>query len=441
MASTTRERTTFGSGVAVTLALFAGLVSPAAGQAQTTGSIFGFPPAQQTPPAGAGHPLMTPQAIAQAEANFPQCIANLWPLAQSKGVSRRTFETYTASLQPQMKIMDYLDSQPEFSKPIGAYVNMLVTETRVKKGREILERYKPIFDRAEKAYGVDRYAVTAIWGIESTYGDPDGIGRRNVLESTATLACIGRRQDYFRDEFIATLQILEKGDVPYDHLKGSWAGAFGPTQFMPTSFQRFAVDFDGDGKRNVVDSIPDIIASTANNLKLDGWEFGKAWGYEVALPQGFDYRLASRSNKKTLGEWNALGVRRANGVAFPRPTDTAYLLLPGGANGPAFLMMRNFDAILKYNPADAYALAIGHLADRLRGGGAFVQSWPKEERGLSKAERQEIQGRLAQMGYDIGNLDGILGQKSRVAIQDYQTRAGLLPDGYPDLVLLQQMRR
>ncbi len=442
MASTTRERTTFGSGVAVTLALIAGLVTPAAGQAQTTGSIFGFPPpAPQAPQAGAGHPLMTPQALAQAEANFPQCIANLWPLAQSKGVSRRTFDTYTASLQPQMKIMDFMDSQPEFSKPIGAYVNMLVTDTRVRKGREVLERYKPIFDRAEKAYGVDRYAVTAIWGIESTYGDPDGIGRRNVLESTATLACIGRRQDYFRDEFIATLQILEKGDVPYDHLKGSWAGAFGPTQFMPTSFQRFAVDFDGDGKRNVVDSIPDIIASTANNLKLDGWEFGKAWGYEVALPQGFDYRLANRSNKKTLSEWNALGVRRANGVAFPRPTDTAYLLLPGGANGPAFLMMKNFDAILKYNPADAYALAIGHLADRLRGGGAFVQSWPKEERGLSKAERQEIQGRLAQMGYDIGNVDGILGQKSRVAIQDYQSRAGLLPDGYPDLVLLQQMRR
>ena len=421
----------------------AGLVTPAAAQAQTTGSIFGFPPAQETqaPAAGGGHPLMTPQALAQARANFPACIASMWPLAQAKGVSRRTFERYTARLEPQMKIMDFMDSQPEFSKPIGAYVNMLVTEWRVKKGREVLERYKAIFDRVEKAYGVDRFAVTAIWGIESTYGDPDGIGSRNVLESVATLACIGRRQDYFRDEFIATLQILEKDDVPYDHLKGSWAGAFGPTQFMPTSFQRFAVDFDGDGKRNVVDSIPDIIASTANNLKLDGWEFGKAWGYEVALPQGFDYRLANRNMKKTLAEWNALGVRRVNGVAYPRPSDTAYLLLPAGAGGPTFLMMQNFEAILKYNPADAYALAIGHLADRLRGGGAFARSWPKEERGLSKAERLEIQSRLTQMGYDIGNVDGILGQKSRIAIQDFQARAGLLPDGYPDVALLQQMRR
>ena len=420
----------------------AALMTPARAQAQTTGSIFGLPLGQpQAAPANGGHPLMTPQALAEAQANFPQCIASLWPLAQSKGVSQRTFQRYTANLEPQMKIMEFMDSQPEFSKPIGAYVNMLVTETRVKKGREILERYKPIFDRVEKAYGVDRYAVTAIWGIESTYGDPDGIGRRNVLESTATLACIGRRQDYFRDEFIATLQILEKNDVPYDHLKGSWAGAFGPTQFMPTSFQRFAVDFDGDGKRNVVDSIPDIIASTANNLKLDGWEFGKAWGYEVVLPQGFDYRNANRTIKRTLGEWNAMGLRRPSGVAFPRAGETAYLLLPAGANGPAFLMMKNFDAILKYNPADAYALAIGHLADRLRGGAAFAQSWPKEERGLSKAERQEIQSRLAQMGYDIGNVDGILGQKSRVAIQDYQVRSGALPDGYPDLQLLQQMRR
>lgn len=420
----------------------ASLITPARAQAQTTGSIFGFPPpAPQAPAAGGGHPLMTPQALAQAEANFPQCIASLWPLAQAKGVSRRTFERYTAPLEPQMKLMEFMDSQPEFSKPIGAYVNMLVTEWRVKKGREVLERYKPVFEKVEKAYGVDRYAVAAIWGIESTYGDPNGIGRRNVLESTATLACIGRRQDYFRDEFIATLQILDKGDVPYDHMKGSWAGAFGPTQFMPTSFQRFAVDFDGDGKRNVVDSIPDIIASTANNLKLDGWEFGKAWGYEVVIPQGFDYRNANRSIKRTLAEWNAMGLRRPNGAGFPRGGESAYLLLPAGANGPAFLMTKNFDAILKYNPADAYALAIGHLADRLRGGKAFAQPWPKEERGLSKAERIEIQSRLAQMGYDIGNVDGILGSKTRVAIQDYQARAGAVPDGYPDLALLQQLRR
>ncbi|WP_234053180.1 MULTISPECIES: lytic murein transglycosylase [unclassified Xanthobacter] len=444
MASTTTEGAAVKGLLGAALALAAAcLITPASAQAQTTGSIFGgfngfAAPQQQS---GGGHPEMTPQAIAAAQANFPNCIASMWPLAQSKGVSRRTFERYTSSLQPDMKIMDFLDSQPEFSKPTGAYVTMLVSDWRVKKGKEILARYKPIFDQVERAYGVDRYAVAAIWGIESTYGDPKGIGSRNVLVSTATLSCIGRRQDYFRDEFIATLQILDKDDVPYDHLKGSWAGAFGPTQFMPTSFQRFAVDFDRDGRRNVVDSIPDIIASTANNLKLDGWEFGKAWGYEVVLPKGFDYRYVNRTFKQSLGQWSSLGVTRPGGKGFPRASDQAYLLLPAGANGPAFLMLGNFNAILKYNPADAYALAIGHLADRLRGGGEFAQAWPKEERGLSKAERLEIQGRLSQMGYDIGNVDGILGQKTKSAIQDYQVRRGLLPDGYPDVALLEQMRR
>ena len=424
-------------GAAGLATLVLGIGGPAAAQAQTTGSLFGIPA-----PAQSGmHPAMTPAAIAQAQANFGNCIAAMWPLAQSKGVSRRTFERYTSALEPDMKIMDFLDSQPEFSKPIGAYVQMLVTDFRVKKGREILERYKPVFDRVEKAYGVDRYAVAAIWGIESTYGDPKGIGSRSVLTSTATLACIGRRQDYFRDEFIATLQILDKGDVRADHLVGSWAGAFGPTQFMPTSFQRFAVDFDGDGKRDVVDSIPDIIASTANNLKLDGWSLGRPWGYEVVLPENFDYRYVNRANKQTLGQWKALGVGRPGGKAFPRASDPAYLLLPAGAGGPAFLMMGNFDAILKYNPADAYALAIGHLADRLRGGGGFSHAWPKEERGLSKTERQEIQSRLAQRGYDIGNVDGILGQKTRLAVQDFQVKTGMLPDGYPDLTVLQQLRR
>lgn len=412
----------------------ASLITPAVAQAQVTGSI-------EAGATGYSDPSMTPQAIAMAEANFGNCIAGMWPAAQAKGVSRQTFERYTRGLQPDMKIMRYLDSQPEFSKPTGDYVNMLVTEWRVKKGRQILERYKAIFDEVEKKYGVDRYPVAAIWGIESTYGDPDGIGSRSVLKSTATLACIGRRQDYFRDEFLATLQILDRGDVNPEHLIGSWAGAFGPTQFMPTSFQRYAVDFDGDGHRDVVDSIPDIIASTANNLKLDGWEYGKTWGYEVVLPKGFDYRRADRRVHQSLGQWASLGVKRSGGRDFPRPSDQAYLLLPAGADGPAFLMLNNFEVIRKYNPADAYALAIGHLADRLHGGGGFAQSWPKETRGLSKSERMEIQQRLAQKGYDVGKVDGILGQQSRFAIQDYQARAGLLPDGYPNLQLLNSLRR
>ncbi|MEW6254427.1 MAG: lytic murein transglycosylase [Pseudomonadota bacterium] len=434
-AAATRGRGTTAAVVAVVLATLAG----GCAQAQVTGSIFD-PPAQPTPaPSRSSHPLMAPQAIAAAEANFDSCIAGMYPLAQAKGISPQAYQRLTAGLTPDMKIMDFLDSQPEFSKPIGDYVNMLVSDYRVKKGKEILAQYKTIFDAAEKKYGVDRYAVAAIWGIESSYGSPQGMGNRSVLRSTATLACIGRRQEFFRDEFIATLQILEKGDVPADHLKGSWAGAFGPTQFMPTSFQRFAVDFDGDGKRNVVDSIPDIIASTANNLKLDGWEFGKTWGYEVVLPKNFDYRYVDRSKRYSLTQWASLGITRPGGKAFPRATDTAFLLLPAGANGPAFLMLPNFSAILKYNPADAYALAIGHLSDRLRGGGTFAQNWP-DERALSRSERVEMQQLLAQRGYDIGTVDGILGTKTRVAVQDFQVRAGMLPDGYPSVAVLQKLR-
>lgn len=432
------------AGWAAALALTASVFSivPAAAQAQETGSIFsGFQAPQAPAPQRAGHPLMQPEAIAQAEANFPNCIAAMAPLAQAKGVPPQNYAQIVAGLTPDMKIMDYLDSQPEFSKPLGEYVNMLVSDRRVTKGKEILARYKPIFDKVEKAYGVDRYVIAAIWGIESDYGNPNGMGSRSVLRSTATLACIGRRQDYFRDEFVATVQILNRGDVPADHLKGSWAGAFGPTQFMPTSFQRFAVDFDGDGKRNVVDSIPDVIASTANNLKLDGWSFGKTWGYEVVLPPGFDYRYVDRTKRYTLAQWASLGVRRPGGGGFPRPTDTGFLLLPTGAKGPAFLVLPNFSAILKYNPADAYALAIGHLSDRLRGGNPFVASWPADERALSRAERVEIQTRLAQLGYDVGNPDGILGQKTRVAVQDFQVRAGLVPDGYPGVVVLQRLRQ
>ncbi|MFG1425396.1 lytic murein transglycosylase [Roseixanthobacter glucoisosaccharinicivorans] len=433
---------TTGGALAIAFGLSLAGLAPAGAQAQVTGSIFGFP-ANPTPEATrpASHPLMTPEAIAQAQANFPNCIASMWPLAQAKGVSQRGFERFTAGLEPDMKIMDYLDSQPEFSRALGDYVNMLVSEKRIAKGKEILAKYKPIFDAVEKAYKVDRYTVAAIWGIESDYGNPNGMGSRSVLRSTATLACIGRRQDYFRDEFIATLQILDKGDVPADHLKGSWAGAFGPTQFMPTSFQRFAVDFDGDGHRNVVDSIPDVIASTANNLKLDGWQFGKTWGYEVVLPANFDYRYVDRSKRYSLAQWTSLGITRPGGRAFPRATDTAFLLLPTGAKGPAFLMLPNFGSILRYNPADAYALAIGHLSDRLRGGGPFVASWPAGERTLTRAERVEMQSLLLQRGYDIGNADGILGSKTRVAVQDFQIKSGMVPDGYPNADVLNRLRR
>jgi lytic murein transglycosylase len=226
---------------------------------------------------GSGDPSMTADAIRAAAADFSNCVAGLWPDAARRGVSRENFERFTADLTPDLHIMDLLDAQPEFTKATWDYLDLLVNDDRIARGRELLTQYAQPFDAVERAYGVDKYIVAAIWGVESNFSTQGG--NRSVVRSTATLACIGRRRDFFREEFLSALEILQRGDVPPDHLIGSWAGAFGPTQFMPTSFIRYAVDFDGDGHRDVVDSIPDLIASTANNLKMDGWAKGQTWGY------------------------------------------------------------------------------------------------------------------------------------------------------------------
>src|SRR5947209_18523107 len=358
-------------------------------------------------PGASGHPLMMPDAILAAVADFKNCLERMWPDAARRGISRASFETFTADLEPDLKIMDFVDAQPEFTKAFWDYLDTLVTDERIAKGRELLATHAATFDAVEKAYGVDRHIIVAIWGVETKYGAV--AGERPVIRSTATLACVGRRQAYFKDEFLAALEILHRGDIRPEQLKGSWAGAFGSTQFMPTAFKRYAVDFDRDGRRDVVGSVPDVIASTANNLKRDGWVSGQTWGYEVVLPQGFDFLLAERARMLTMREWERAGIRRAGGKAFARADDRAFLLVPAGAQGPAFLMLQNFRVIMKYNPAEAYALAIGHLADRLRGGEPFVQPWPRQERVLSRTERLELQQLLVQRGVYNGTPYGQFG--------------------------------
>jgi lytic murein transglycosylase len=397
-------------------------------------------PTQWSGQSGAsGNPLMTADAIRAAAADFGNCIAGLWPDAARRGIARANFERFTAGLTPDLSIMDKLDAQPEFAKAPWDYLDLLVSDDRIARGRELLAQYAPTFAAVERAYGVDRYIVAAIWGVESNYGTLGGT--RPVVRSTATLACVGRRRDFFREEFLSTLEILQRGDIPPDRLVGSWAGAFGPTQFMPTTFRRYAVDFDGDGHRDVVDSIPDVIASTANNLKLDGWVSGETWGYEVSLPKNFNYLLADGSRQPTLRQWQDLGVRRADGRAFPRPADRAFLLLPAGARGPAFLMLKNFSVIMKYNPAEDYALAIGYLADRMRGGAPFVASWPRDERVLTLDERHQMQQLLARRGFHIGEPDGLIGPRTRLAIRDFQVSVGELPDGFASSAVLDRLRQ
>ena len=419
-------------------------VAAAQGDARNPAATGAIPPAAASPPwsgqdGASGDPRMTAAAIRQAAANFGRCIADLWPLAARHHVTRANFERYTRSLTPDLRIMDFVDNQPEFTKSIWDYLDLLVTEDRIAQGRAMLAKYSATFDAVERAYGVDRYIVTAIWGIESNYGSEGG--ERSVLRSTATLACVGRRQKYFRDEFISTLEILNRGDVRPDRLVGSWAGAFGPTQFMPTAFKRYAVDFDRDGRRDVVDSVPDVIASTANNLRKVGWHVGETWGYEVVVPANFNFLLADRHQKLPIGEWQRHGVARPGGKPFPRADDVAYLLTPAGVQGPGFLMLHNFRVIMRYNPSEAYALAIGHLADRLRGGGSFAQRWPRYERVLTRAERLELQQLLNRHGFDAGEPDGRLGGRTRAAIRAFQARNGKIPDGFASSVILEQLRR
>lgn len=385
-----------------------------------------------------GHPLMTSAAIRKSAAEFHQCLEKLWPAASRRGISRDVYRQHTASLTPDLRIMDLVDNQPEFTKSFWDYLDVLVTEERVRRGREMLEQYRAAFDAAEETYGVDRHVIAAIWGVETKYGTIGG--DRPVLRSTATLACIGRRQSYFREEFLSTMEILQHGDVRPDRLVGSWAGAFGATQFMPTAFKRYAVDFDRDGRRDIVDSMPDLIASTANFLKKNGWESGHTWGYEVVVPANFNFALADRRHMMTLQEWQRHGITRANGSAFPRPGDRAYLLVPAGVQGPGFLMLHNFRVIMRYNPAEAYALAIGHLSDRLRGGEPFEQNWPRYERVLSRAERLELQELLSRHGYEVGEPDGRLGARTRAAIREFQDRIGHVPDGFASATILNQLR-
>jgi membrane-bound lytic murein transglycosylase B len=451
--------------LALTLALAAVIACAVPARAQSAGGPLNFldnlftssfgkgdaanpPSAQPSAPGGpaqwsgedgaSGHPLMTASAIREAAGNFDSCVAGMWPDAARRNITQENFQRFTTGLSPDLRIMDLLDAQPEFTKSIWDYLDILVNDNRLAKGREVLAKYKAQFDATERAYGVDRFIIAAIWGIESNYSTQ--MGDRSVLQSTATLACIGRRQAYFKDEFLSALEILNRGDLRPEQMRGSWAGAFGPTQFMPTAFKRFAVDADGDGRRDVVDDPTDLIASTANNLKKDGWQPGQSWGYEVVVPQGFNYMLADRAKSMTFAQWEQMGLKRASGQPFPNYNDKVYLLAPAGAQGPGFLMMQNFRVIMKYNPAEAYALAIGHFADRLRGGQPFVQAWPREERTLSRAERLEMQQLLAQRGFYRGTPDGQVGGQTREALRNFQASIGTPADGFASSDVLERLR-
>ncbi|WP_205675928.1 lytic murein transglycosylase [Acinetobacter calcoaceticus] len=375
--------------------------------------------------------------------NFQSCLANLRSQAIAAGVSGTTYDRYTQNLTPDYSVIDKLNYQPEFSTPIWDYLSGLVDEERVELGKQKLAQYRDVLNRASQTYGVPPETIVAVWGVESNFGDISG--KYPLLQALGTLSCEGRRQSYFRTEFFATMRILQRGDLTEDQLKGSWAGAFGHTQFMPSTYERLAVDFDGDGRRDLVSSTVDALASTANFLDKAGWQAGMPWGFEVKVPQGMSIDGEGRRSKKALSSWSARGVTRIDGSPLVQgalsSSTSAGLMAPAGVNGPVFLVFKNFDAIYSYNAAESYGLAIAHLSDRLKGARPFATSWPTDDPGTSRAERREIQQFLINRGYDIGAVDGLIGDKTRVAIRQEQTRLGLNPTGRAGQQILRSFRQ
>ena len=380
--------------------------------------------------------------VFSSQNNFQQCIANLRSQAISSGVSGSSYDRYTQNLTPDYSVIEKLNYQPEFSTPIWDYLSGLVDEERVQLGRQKLAQHRDVLNRVAAAYGVPAETVVAVWGVESNFGDI--AGSYPLLQALGTLSCEGRRQSYFRGEFFTTMRILQRGDLTEQQMKGSWAGAFGHTQFMPSTYEELAVDFDGDGRRDLVSSTTDALASTANFLKKRGWQTGMPWGFEVRIPEGMSISGEGRRNKKALSSWVSRGVVRADGSPLIQgnlsESSSAGLMAPAGANGPVFLVFKNFDAIYSYNAAESYALAIAHLSDRLQGQGGFSKAWPTNDAGTSRVERREIQQFLLNKGYDIGAVDGLIGDKTRQAIRQEQNRLGLSPTGRAGQQILHAFR-
>ncbi len=372
-----------------------------------------------------------------AHADFTSCKARIKAQAAAHGVSAATLSRALDGLTPN-DAPSFLGVQPEFSTPIWDYLSGLVDDERARDGKQRFAEYRQAAMAAQRRFGVDAAAVVAVWGVESNFGQK--FGSRPVIQSLTTLACTpNRRSDYFRGELMAALKIVDHGDIKLENFNGSWAGAFGNTQFMPSTFLRLAVDMDGDGRRDVIGSVPDALGSTANFLHRAGWVSGLPWGFEVRLPANY-HGPSGRHGKHPLSAWAGRGLTRIDGRPLSGPGAFG-LLLPAGPHGPAFLVSRNFDAFYSYNAAESYALAIGVLSDRLKGGAGIVTPWPTDDPGLARVERREVQTRLEQRGYDVGGKhDGVMGTKTREAIAAYEQSVGFRRDGRAGKKLLAALR-
>jgi lytic murein transglycosylase len=378
------------------------------------------------------------EAAKKTDAAFRAFVDALWPLAEARGVKRATFDAAFDGVTFDPRIVAHTTTQAEFVQPIWIYLANAVSPTRVAHGRARTEDVRPWLAKAEKAYGVDPAVLMGVWGMESEFGV--FTGGDSVVRALASLAFVHYQGDYFRDELIAALTILEEGDIEPREMKGSWAGAMGQTQFMPSSFLAYAVDFEGHGRRDIWDSAPDAIGSTANFLAKHGWIAGAPWGIEARLPDGFKLTAADSARFVPFSAFAARGVTRADGGDLPKDGE-AELLIPAGLKGPIFLVTANFKTIKAYNNSTAYALGVALLGDAVMGGDGLKTAWPTRDKPLAEKEVRELQRELDRRGYEVGDIDGRVGDRLQAALRDYQESIGEAPDGYPTLALLRRLRR
>ncbi len=387
----------------------------------------------------AGLSVATAQA-ARADAEFESFIQSMWPRAKAAGIPRQVFDRAFAGItDADPGVLKLANNQPEFTTTTSQYLAKAVTQPRIDSGLSMKSEEADLLGKIEKRYKVDRNILLAIWGMESNFGRDKG--QMKVMRSLATLLYSGNRKDYAREQYIAALKILKSGIVSYENFTGSWAGAMGHTQFIPASYLTYAVDWTGDGKKDIWNSSADALASTANYLAKNGWRNDRPWGWEVKLPPKFDRGLIGRSDWRTVAEWSELGVTPARGGAFGSPNVQAFVMVPQGVNGPPFLVTQNFMAIMEYNQSHSYAVAVGHLADRIKGGQPFLGSWPNINYDLTFAQRVELQKRLYSHGFDPGGTDGRFGARTYEAILGFQRKIGIALDGTPTVALLERLRQ
>ncbi len=371
-------------------------------------------------------------------ADFDAWLAQFRREARREGISEATLANALDGVRYRPRVIELDRSQPEFVRPIWEYLDSAVSAQRVTQGRDKLAEHRDTARRMEQRYAVPAEVIVAIWGIESNYGG--NFGSFSTLEALATLAFDGRRSDFARGELLAALRIIEAGDIAPERMIGSWAGAMGHTQFIPSSFEAYAVDGDGDGRRDIWGSIPDVMASTANYLARAGWRGGEPWGVEVTLPDDFDYAQAELATRRSAEAWAGQGVRPVGGGSLP-DFEAASVLVPAGARGPAFLVGPNYRAILRYNNATSYALAVGTLADEIAGREGTREGWPRDEQPLSRDQVREMQQALNARGFEVGTADGIMGPNTRRGLRAYQQSIGTAPDGFATLRLLERLTR